>query len=726
MFLPSLNISDVAACLLQPITRFVWCALVLVLVFAPSIAEGQRATLTDDAQVSASAPNQNFGSRTTVQISGTNLRGFFKFNLAPNLPNGTTGSQIEKATFKLFVNAVTTPGNLDLYSVAGNWDEGTITNNTAPPIGILFGTVAVNATQQDRWITVDLTSVVKDWLDGVQANNGMVLVAALGGVNVTVNSKENQATSHEPILEISLNHVSTADQANSLSGILPVSNGGTGSATQNFVDLSSNQTISGNKSFTGTGNFTDTLRTGSHMRVEGNLFVQNSFPQVNLDNGTGQNLATFNATTGPGSTAAIGSVPGTSFVIRSGGFDSIFIDPNNQRVGIGTTTPAYRLDINGVVNATDFYKNGVPFAAGVWSTSDNDIYYNAGKVGIGTISPSEQLEITNNARIGGTVYSATHNSLPAPTNGNDISIQAGQGGGGYSSNYNANSIFNGGNLQLSAGGAGHAGRGGDITISAGDAFDNGSQGGSILLKAKGYDNWIRGYIGFFTGGGYPFDANIQRERMRIDGNGNVGIGTTSPANLLNLSSGAGAPGIQIDNTDSAKSFSILNVTGSNPRLSLNDVTAGAQRIVIEESGNVGSGTVAPTQKLEVAGKLRIDGDFVATGTKSAVVTLADKSEVALYVVESTANWFEDFGHASITNGVAIVQLDPLFTQIVNTDFAYHVFLTPNGNCNGLFIARKSTNAFEVRELGGGKSNIEFDYRIVARRRGFEKVVSGKR
>src|SRR5215467_2933094 len=117
MFLPSLNISNVAACLLQPITRFVWCALVLVLVFAPSIAEGQRATLTDDAQVSASAPNQNFGSRTTVQISGTNLRGFFKFNLAPNLPNGTTGSQIEKATFKLFVNAVTTPGNLDLYSV---------------------------------------------------------------------------------------------------------------------------------------------------------------------------------------------------------------------------------------------------------------------------------------------------------------------------------------------------------------------------------------------------------------------------------------------------------------------------------------------------------------------------------------------------------------------------------------------------------------------------------
>ena len=32
-------------------------------------------------------------------------------------------------------------------------------------------------------------------------------------------------------------------------GIVPVINGGTGSSTQNFVDLSSNQIINGNKSF---------------------------------------------------------------------------------------------------------------------------------------------------------------------------------------------------------------------------------------------------------------------------------------------------------------------------------------------------------------------------------------------------------------------------------------------------------------------------------------------
>jgi hypothetical protein len=38
-----------------------------------------------------------------------------------------------------------------------------------------------------------------------------------------------------------------ADSATTISGVLPVASGGTGSATQNFVDLSSAQTIGGAK-----------------------------------------------------------------------------------------------------------------------------------------------------------------------------------------------------------------------------------------------------------------------------------------------------------------------------------------------------------------------------------------------------------------------------------------------------------------------------------------------
>lgn len=73
--------------------------------------------------------------------------------------------------------------------------------------------------------------------------------------------------------------------------------------------------------------------------------------------------------------------------------------------------------------------------------------------------------------------------------------------------------------------------------------------------------------------------------------------------------------------------------------------------------------------------------------------------------------------------LATVSLDPLFAQTMNTDYTYHVYLTANGNCRGLYVAKKSATSFEVRELGGGTSETTLDYRIVARRRGYEQVTS---
>jgi hypothetical protein len=52
---------------------------------------------------------------------------------------------------------------------------------------------------------------------------------------------------------------------------------------------------------------------------------------------------------------------------------------------------------------------------------------------------------------------------------------------------------------------------------------------------------------------------------------------------------------------------------------------------------------------------------------------------------------------------------------------YHVFLTPKGDCKGLYVANETAGGFEVHELGGGSSSIAFDYRIVAKRKGFENI-----
>jgi hypothetical protein len=121
------------------------------------------------------------------------------------------------------------------------------------------------------------------------------------------------------------------------------------------------------------------------------------------------------------------------------------------------------------------------------------------------------------------------------------------------------------------------------------------------------------------------------------------------------------------------------------------------------------------------GTVNITGDLNVVGAKNAVVETASFGKRKLYAVESPENWFEDFGHAKLVNGYSVVKIEPVFAETVNTEGDYHVFITPKGNCRGLYVANQGPRSFEVRELNKGKANITFDYRIVAKRRAYEQV-----
>jgi hypothetical protein len=116
------------------------------------------------------------------------------------------------------------------------------------------------------------------------------------------------------------------------------------------------------------------------------------------------------------------------------------------------------------------------------------------------------------------------------------------------------------------------------------------------------------------------------------------------------------------------------------------------------------------------------GNLNCTGSKNAVVPIdSGKRIVAMSAIESPKNWFEDFGSAQLSGGSAVVAIDPEFAQTVNAEMNYMVIPVPNGECKGLFVTNKTPTSFEVRELGGGTSNIQFDYRIVALRKNYESV-----
>ncbi|MGA7485608.1 MAG: hypothetical protein WBW74_01525, partial [Xanthobacteraceae bacterium] len=146
-------------------------------------------------------------------------------------------------------------------------------------------------------------------------------------------------------------------------------------------------------------------------------------------------------------------------------------------------------------------------------------------------------------------------------------------------------------------------------------------------------------------------------------------------------------------------------------------TSNAGAGVIGFSNNVGvvGQTLNPAGLAGLfGGNVRVDGTLTAN-VKNSVVPFPDRTQRVLHCMESPEHWFEDFGTARLRTGRATVKLDRDFVKVIKPA-GYHVFVTPEGDCRGLYVRGKTAASFEVRELGGGKSSIAFSYRIVGRRR----------
>jgi hypothetical protein len=110
---------------------------------------------------------------------------------------------------------------------------------------------------------------------------------------------------------------------------------------------------------------------------------------------------------------------------------------------------------------------------------------------------------------------------------------------------------------------------------------------------------------------------------------------------------------------------------------------------------------------------------IANGTKSGSVPTTRGNQL-LYTTESPEVWFEDLGRATLVNGETTVQLDPLFleTVVIDSKHPMHVFVQLEGEANDVYV-EPGTTSFKVKEKANGKSNVNFSYRIMAKRVHFQ-------
>jgi hypothetical protein len=191
---------------------FLWTTLLsLVVLLALPIASFAQSALSDDADT------QKGKDTSLVLVSGSNV--YLKFKLSSTLPANTSGADVARATIKLYLDAVKSPGNVDVYLIITNWSEETISPIAEPTLGSLIQAgIPVQSEQTGQFLVLDVTSVVQQWLgsdghgtDGAP-NYGVALVAR-DGASLTINSKENAQTSHEPQLNVSVERSTGSSRA---------------------------------------------------------------------------------------------------------------------------------------------------------------------------------------------------------------------------------------------------------------------------------------------------------------------------------------------------------------------------------------------------------------------------------------------------------------------------------------------------------------------------------
>jgi hypothetical protein len=402
----------------------------------------------------------------------------------------------------------------------------------------------------------------------------------------------------------------------------------------------------------GTAGNAITFTQAMTLDASGNVGIGTTAPQAVLDLGTGTagRGLTWGGSTGANRYASIFAPFSNGGIVLSASFHGSTSADSYINSYTGTTyANGIRLNTFGADGIQFFTDGSASKTAGnAFTPTERMRIDSSGNVGIGTTSPNGKLEVTS------TSAGANTDTLYL----NNLSSNAGT----------ATSLVFG------------VSTGPTVRSATIKAINNG--GNAIDLT-------------FLTSSGA-----VPAERMRIDSSGNVGIGTSSPDNKLEVVVGDNA-GINIEQSGSLQT-GYLNFRDSDGTLSgrfsydhgndsMRFNTATLERMRIDSSGNVGIGTSSPNTKLEVTGAVRAtnsgsSGYFYRgyrSGTTSAWYVYDSGTEVQMTVEQANPLLFG----TSNTERMRITSAGRVGIGITSPSRALHVatgVLTLANNNGALF------------------------------------------
>ncbi|HEX5837578.1 MAG TPA: DNRLRE domain-containing protein [Anaerolineales bacterium] len=160
---------------------------------------------SDDSYIDGGSPTRNNGTDNTFEVRPDNSadrRGLLKFDLS-SIPSNAT---VNSATLYLHERGNKTGQITYIYRVTSGWSESTVTWNTWSTPGGDFDSsnafFSYRPEQSNCMLTIDLTNLVRAWLNGTYSNHGILLYSTGPNHIVQYTSKEDGTSSEWPKLNV--------------------------------------------------------------------------------------------------------------------------------------------------------------------------------------------------------------------------------------------------------------------------------------------------------------------------------------------------------------------------------------------------------------------------------------------------------------------------------------------------------------------------------------------